>query len=100
MLRQGRQPVADLVWRATGCRECGMTGYLGRLGIFEVWPLTEPHCELIIEETNELALRRRLRKDGVPSLFDDMFAKAAEGLTSLDEMQAIGGFALYAAPVP
>jgi type II secretory ATPase GspE/PulE/Tfp pilus assembly ATPase PilB-like protein len=55
---------------------------------------------LIIEETNELALRRRLRKDGVPSLFDDMFAKAAEGLTSLDEMQAIGGFALYAAPVP
>ncbi len=100
LLKLGRQVVPGKVWRAVGCAQCGMTGYKGRVGVFEVWPLTEPHCELILQETNELALRRRLRKDGVASLFDDMFAKAAEGHTTLSEMQAIGGFGLYSSQPP
>jgi type II secretory ATPase GspE/PulE/Tfp pilus assembly ATPase PilB-like protein len=85
------QPVPRLTWRATGCPECSLTGYRGRVGIFEVWPLREEEADLILRHTDEHTLRRRLRKQGMSSLLEDDLSKVAEGITSLAEMQAVGG---------
>jgi type II secretory ATPase GspE/PulE/Tfp pilus assembly ATPase PilB-like protein len=94
------QPVPEKTWRATGCPECGMTGYSGRIGIFELWRLNEEQSHALLRHTDELALRRLLRGGGVPSMLDDMMAKAAAGLTSLAEAKSIGGFAYSTNPEP
>jgi general secretion pathway protein E len=91
-----RQPVPKLTWRANGCPHCSMTGYYGRVGIFEVWPLREKEADLILQHADEHTLRRRLRKQGMPTLLEDDLAKVAEGITTLAEMFTVGGFSLYA----
>jgi general secretion pathway protein E len=89
------QPVPRHTWRAAGCPECSLTGYRGRVGIFEVWPLREEESDLILAHTDEHNLRRRLRKQGMSTLLEDDLAKVAEGITTLAEMQAVGGLSFY-----
>ncbi len=89
------QPVPQRTWRAAGCPECSLTGYRGRVGIFEVWPLREEESDLILAHTDEHNLRRRLRKQGMSTLLEDDLAKVAEGITTLAEMQAVGGLSFY-----
>ena len=84
-------------WRAAGCPECSLTGYRGRTGIFEVWRLHEEEADLILKHADEHTLRRRLRKQGMSSLLEDDLVKVSEGITSLAEMQAVGGFGFYTA---
>ena len=91
------QPVPEKTWRAAGCPECSMTGYRGRAGIFEVWRLHEEEADLILKHADEHTLRRRLRKQGMSSLLEDDLVKVSEGITSLAEMQAVGGFGFYTA---
>ena len=91
------QPVPKKIWHAAGCPDCSMTGYRGRLGIFEVWRLQEEEADLILKHADEHTLRRRLRKQGMSCLLEDDLAKIAEGITTLAEMQAVGGFGFYTA---
>jgi type II secretory ATPase GspE/PulE/Tfp pilus assembly ATPase PilB-like protein len=91
------QPVPRRTWRAVGCPECSLTGYRGRVGIFEVWPLRDEESDLILAHTDEHTLRRRLRKQGMSSLLEDDLAKVADGVTTLAEMQAVGGLSFYTA---
>jgi type II secretory ATPase GspE/PulE/Tfp pilus assembly ATPase PilB-like protein len=93
-------PAPRRTWRATGCPECGMTGYFGRIGIFELWRLNEEQGHALLKHTDELTLRRLLRREGIPSMLDDMLAKVAAGLTSLAEAKALGGFAYSTNPDP
>lgn len=89
------QPVPRTTWHAAGCPECSMTGYRGRLGIFEVWRLHEEEADLILKHADEHTLRRRLRKQGMSSLLEDDLSKVSEGITTLTEMQTVGGFGFY-----
>lgn len=91
------QPVPKTTWHAKACPECSMTGYRGRVGIFEVWRLREEEADLILTHVDEHTLRRRLRKQNMSSLLEDDLAKVSEGLTTLAEMQAVGGFGFYTA---
>jgi type II secretory ATPase GspE/PulE/Tfp pilus assembly ATPase PilB-like protein len=89
------QPIPKKTWHAAGCPDCSMTGYRGRLGIFEVWRLHEEEADLILKHADEHTLRRRLRKQGMSSLLEDDLSKVSEGITTLAEMQAVGGFGFY-----
>jgi type II secretory ATPase GspE/PulE/Tfp pilus assembly ATPase PilB-like protein len=95
-LQQHGQPVPPRTWRASRCPECSMTGYRGRTGIFEVWRLNEEEIDLILQHADEHTLRRHLRKEGRASLLDDDLAKVTEGITTLAEMQTVGGLGFYA----
>jgi general secretion pathway protein E len=94
-LRLFKQPVPDQTWHAAGCSHCYMTGYRGRVGIFEVWRLNEEFAELILEHADERKLRRRIRHLGLFSLLEDDLQKAAQGLTTLGEMQHVGGLEFF-----
>lgn len=89
------QPVPKKTWHAVGCPECSMTGYRGRLGIFEVWRLHEEEADLILKHADEHTLRRRLRKQGFSSLLQDDLSKVSDGITTLTEMQQVGGYCFY-----
>jgi general secretion pathway protein E len=89
------QTISKQTWHAAGCTECSMTGYRGRVGIFEVWRLQEEEADLILKHADEHTLRRRLRKHGMSSLLEDDFSKVSEGVTTVAEMQAMGGFGFY-----
>jgi type II secretory ATPase GspE/PulE/Tfp pilus assembly ATPase PilB-like protein len=89
------QPVPRRTWHSVGCPDCSMTGYRGRVGIFEVWRLNEEEADLILKHTDEHTLRRRMRKQGISSLLEDDLEKISEGITTLAEMQAVGGFGFY-----
>jgi type II secretory ATPase GspE/PulE/Tfp pilus assembly ATPase PilB-like protein len=56
-----------LVRRATGGPKCSMTRYYGRVGIFAVWRLRREEADLIPRHTHEKTLRRRLRRQGMPT---------------------------------
>jgi type II secretory ATPase GspE/PulE/Tfp pilus assembly ATPase PilB-like protein len=72
--------------RGSGCRACGNTGYRGRVGIFEVFEVTDPIRDLVAARAPAEELGRAARREGMRTLREDALAKAAEGLTTLEEV--------------
>jgi general secretion pathway protein E len=83
-------PVPERLWTAVGCERCQESGYLGRTGIFELWPFDEASYDLVIEGEDEHGIRDHLRKSGVRTLFQDGLDKAAKGITSMSELRRLG----------
>ncbi len=69
-----------------GCPECDETGYRGRIGLFEVMPITRPLRRLITEHATSADLRRQALADGMITLREDGLAKVKAGITTLDEV--------------
>jgi len=69
-----------------GCAQCGQTGYRGRLPLYELLPVTDPIRLALARDTGLEPLRRAAAEAGVPSLRDEGLAKAAAGLTTLEEV--------------
>ncbi len=61
-------------------------GYQGRVGIYEVLPVTESIKELIIRRTTTDEIQRQAQKEGMITIMEDGFIKAAQGLTSIEEV--------------
>jgi general secretion pathway protein E len=74
------------VFRAKGCDACNHTGYVKRMGIYEVLEVTEDIRELIKRRASADELRRQAIKDGMVTMLDDGFRKVAEGITSIEEI--------------
>ena len=79
------EPPATL-WQAIGCRSCGNTGYRGRLALTEVMPVSEAIESLAVTRTSASEIRRVALAEGMVPLRSDGLLKAAEGLTSLEEV--------------
>jgi type IV pilus assembly protein PilB len=74
-------------YRGKGCAACGGTGYLGRIGIFEVLPVTETVRKLIISDNFNLDnLRNMARAEGMVSMFEDGLRKVERGVTTIAEL--------------
>jgi len=61
-------------------------GYKGRLGIFEVLSVTEKIKELIVQKSSTSIIAEEAKKDGMRTMIEDGFVKAAKGLTSIEEV--------------
>jgi type IV pilus assembly protein PilB len=61
-------------------------GYKGRIGIYEVLPITEVIKELIIKGTDSNEIQKHARKQGMRTMIEDGFVKAAQGMTSIEEV--------------
>jgi len=61
-------------------------GYSDRIGIHEVLEISETIKELIIKRTDSDAIERQARKEGMLTMSEDGFIKAARGLTSIEEV--------------
>lgn len=81
LLKQRRQ-----FWRSDGCAACNDSGYVGRIGIFEVLEATEAIRQLIMRRANANELRQAAKTQGMTSMLEDGFNKAAAGITSIAEI--------------
>ena len=73
-------------YKAVGCVECRMTGYMGRMGLYELLTVTEEFKELVGKNATLEALRRQGVQDGMRPLRLAGALRIAESLTVLDEV--------------
>jgi len=86
-LRQGSAEQAPIMFfKGEGCNECVNTGYLGRVGIFEVLPVSEKIGRLILEHAPASEIEKQAVEEGMITMKQDGYLKVVDGLTSLDEV--------------
>jgi len=73
-------------YAAKGCLECRMTGYMGRVGIYETMMMTNELKRMITAETDLVALQEMAYKEGMKPLRISGALKVAAGLTTIDEV--------------
>jgi type IV pilus assembly protein PilB len=69
-----------------GCERCKGSGYKGRVGIYQVMPVSETMQRLIMSGANALDLTVQAKKEGVKDLRESGLLKVKQGVTSLDEV--------------
>ncbi len=75
-------------YRPVGCSACN-SGYKGRVGIYQVMPITEEIQKIILRDGSALDIARQSEIEGVRSLRQSGLRKVAQGLTSLEEVLAV-----------
>jgi len=73
-------------YRPVGCDACDYIGYRGRVGLYEVMPVTKRLNQMILDNASENALREAAREDGMRTLFEQAVDKVVLGLTSIEEV--------------
>jgi general secretion pathway protein E len=74
---------------AKGCLECRMTGYRGRIGIYEMMTLTHAQRALIGTETDLTKVREQAMRDGMKPLRISGALKVAAGMTTVEEVMKV-----------
>ena len=77
-----------VTYRPVGCSACN-NGYKGRVGIYEVMPISEEMQRIILRDGSALEIAEQARAEGVRSLRQSGLQKARLGLTSLEEVLAV-----------
>jgi type IV pilus assembly protein PilB len=80
------------IYRAKGCTACDFKGLRGRVGIFEVMPVTPDIADLILKGGTAKDLRAAARERGMKTLREAGLLRVLEGVTTLEEVtQATSG---------
>lgn len=86
-LAEDDKKTPKIVYRGKGCVVCGMTGYKGRMGIFEMLEVKDQIKDAIAAEHFDLsAFRLESRRVGAKTMFEDGLEKVQVGLTTLEEV--------------
>jgi len=72
-------------YRPKKSKECP-DGYRGRIGIFEALPITQSIKELIVKGATSDQIQAQAQKEGMKTIIEDGFLKAAQGITSIEEV--------------
>ena len=81
-----KAPPPDHVYRPVGCLECRNTGYLGRVGLYEIMQVTREVKHLIQDKTDIAALTQAAYKGGMRPLRVAGATKVAQGVTTFEEV--------------
>jgi type IV pilus assembly protein PilB len=76
------------IYKAVGCGQCS-DGYKGRVGIYQVMPITEEISRIILKGGDAMQIADQATKEGVWDLRRAAMEKVKNGLTSLDEMHLV-----------
>jgi type IV pilus assembly protein PilB len=80
------QPPADGFVRGYGCNFCAQTGYLERIGVYELMAVSEGVRELILERAPHDEIRRAARAEGMRTLQEEAARLVAANVTTLAEV--------------
>jgi general secretion pathway protein E len=75
-------------YKSVGCVDCRLTGFKGRMGLYELLTVTDGFKEKVSKEPNIDALRRQAVSDGMRPLRLAGALKVAEGVTTIEEVLA------------
>jgi type IV pilus assembly protein PilB len=77
---------------ADGCTRCSGGGYRGRIGIYEIMPMSDAIRGLTLQNASADQIAATAREEGMRTLRDDAFGKVSAGITSIEEvMRVLGG---------
>ncbi len=74
------------LYKGKGCDECGGSGYLGRIGIFETLPVSEKMSTLILQNADSNSIEKEAISEGMIVLKQDGYLKALQGITTVEEV--------------
>ena len=78
--------------KIVGCDKCNNTGYLGRVAIYEVMPVTEKISKLIVSKAAASDIQKLAMEEGMLSMKQDGYVKALEGVTSMEEVVRVAQY--------
>jgi type IV pilus assembly protein PilB len=78
-------------FEAAGCVRCGHSGYRGRVGIYEVMPVTNALRKLMLAKSSGDALREQARTEGMRTLRESGLEKVRQGVSSMAEVLRVVG---------
>jgi type IV pilus assembly protein PilB len=77
------------LFKPVGCDICKGTGYKGRVGIYQIMPISEAMQKLILENANAVQIAEQARREGVADLRRAGLVKVRKGFTSIEEILAV-----------
>jgi general secretion pathway protein E len=80
-------PQGDItLYHAKGCKECAQTGFVGRISIMEMLPMSDPLRTHIMRHANSAELRTEAIREGMVTMYEDGMRKALNGVTTFEEV--------------
>lgn len=76
-------------YKPKGCKRCNNEGYKGRLGIYEVLAVNEEIEKLITQAASAETIEKKAMEQGMLTMIEDGFIKAAQGTTSIEEIMRV-----------
>jgi general secretion pathway protein E len=74
------------LWHARGCTHCSNTGYMGRVSIMEMLPMTDSLRSLVMKHATATDLRAEAVRGGMLTMYEDGVRKALKGVTTFEEV--------------
>lgn len=75
-----------IIYQGSGCKICHMTGYSGRIGVFEVLEVTKDIRDLITKRQDADVILRKAAEEEMTTMLDDGLEKVIKGLTTIEEV--------------
>jgi len=75
-----------VTYKAVGCDRCKGSGYKGRVGIYEVMPISAAIQDIILKGGSSVEIAQQAQRDGVKNLRQSGLLKARQGMTSVEEV--------------
>jgi len=83
----GKKDVKQIrLYKGKGCAVCSHTGYVGRMGLFEVMEVTEKIRPLIVDNTSSDVIRDAAKEQGMRTMLEDGIEKVFQGQTTMSEI--------------
>lgn len=80
---------SQMIFEPNGCQLCNGTGYMGRIGVFEIMPVTDAIKEIISKRGNTNQIKEVAIKEGMSTLKMNAAKYVLDGTTSISEMMRI-----------
>jgi general secretion pathway protein E len=74
------------LYHAKGCKECGQTGFIGRVSIIEMLPMSDHLRTQVMRHATSTELRAEAIKEGMVTMYEDGMKKAMNGVTTFEEV--------------
>jgi type II secretory ATPase GspE/PulE/Tfp pilus assembly ATPase PilB-like protein len=73
-------------FKGKGCQECGNSGYLGRIGIYETLMVSEKVASLVLQHSDSGSLEKEAINEGMITMKQDGYLKVLQGITTVEEV--------------
>lgn len=84
-----RQPLPNTIFTAGGCDACNNTGFSGRLGLFEMMPMSDQLRRLTVARASASEIHQVARTNGMITMLEDGLSKVIAGITTFDEVRRV-----------
>ncbi len=73
-------------YKGKGCEECGETGYIGRVGIFETLPISDKVAAMVLQHADSGTIEKEAVSEGMITMKQDGYLKVLAGITTVEEV--------------